>query len=315
MGKHRREPGGPGGEFSGVCSASSALSVVFRLLVLVSLLAFSAPAFAQFPFNALRFLKPDGQISPSLVTECSGLVQSLRYGGVFWALGDGGSGAAIVPVTADGKLARGWSGPVAVVGCNNYDWEDLALDDRGNLIIADVGNNSGRRKQLMLHFTPEPRPGVSSVRPARTLRVHYADQKEPSPDYDCEAVFSAGGHIYFLTKHRSDSRTRLYRLEGESASRSNPLRLVDSFDIGGMVTAADVSPDGKKVAVLTYTALWVFDYDRASGSIFRRGIRKTPIFAWQAEAVAWDGNETLVIGNEQGQLFRVALAGMDTVRP
>ena len=272
-------------------------------------------ASAQFPFNALRFLKPDGQISPSLVTECSGLVQSLRYGGIFWALGDGGSGAAIVPVTADGKLARGWAGPVAVTGCKNYDWEDLALDDRGNLIIADVGNNSGRRKQLMLHFTPEPRPGVRSVVPTRSLRVHYADQKEASPDYDCEAVFSAGGSIYLLTKHRSDKRTRLYRLDGDSPKRSNPLTLVDSFEIGGMVTAADASPNGKMVAVLTYTALWVFDYDRASGSIFRKAVRKTPIFAWQAEAVAWDGNDSLVVGNEQGQLFRMALADMETVRP
>jgi len=243
------------------------------------------------------------------------MVQSLRYGGIFWVLGDGGSGAAIVPVTADGKLALGWSGPVAVTGCKNYDWEDLALDDRGNLIIADVGNNSGRRKQLMLHFTPEPRPGVRSVVPTRSLRVHYADQREASPDYDCEAVFSADGRIYFLTKHRSDKRTRLYRLEGESTSRSNPLRLIDSFEIGGMVTAADVSPDGKKVAVLTYTALWVFEYDRASGSIFRRGIRKTPIFAWQAEAVAWDGTDSLVVANEQGQLFRLALSGLETVRP
>ena len=292
------------------------MSPVLRLAgVLAAVFLLAASASAQFPFSALRFLKPDGQISPSLVTECSGLVQSLRYSGVFWALGDGGSGAAIVPVTADGKLAPGWSGPVAVTGCKNYDWEDLALDDRGNLIIADVGNNSGRRKQLMLHFTPEPRPGVRSVVPTRLLRVHYADQKEASPDYDCEAVFSAGGRIYLLTKHRSDKRTRLYRLDGDSTKRSNPLVLVDSFEIGGMVTAADTSPNGKMVAVLTYTALWVFDYDRASGSIFRKGVRKTPIFAWQAEAVAWDGNDSLVVGNEQGQLFRVSLDSMETVRP
>jgi hypothetical protein len=243
------------------------------------------------------------------------MVQSLRYNGIFWVLGDGGSGAAIVPVTAGGKLAPGWSGPVGVTGCKNFDWEDLALDDRGNLIIADVGNNSGRRKQLMLHFTPEPRPGVRSVVPTRSLPVHYADQKEASPDYDCEAVFSAGGRIYLLTKHRSDSRTRLYRLEGDSPKRSNPLRLVDSFEIGGMVTAADASPNGKLVAVLTYTALWVFEYDRATGSIFRKSVRKTPMFAWQAEAVAWDGNDSLVVGNEQGQLFRVALSSFDTVRP
>lgn len=285
-------------------------------LALVLFLLLSAPVSAQFPFSALRFLKPDGQISPTLLTECSGLVHSLRYNGVFWAHGDGGSGASIVPVTASGKLARGWTGAVRVEGCKNNDWEDIALDDKGNLIIADLGNNNGRRKQLMLHFVSEPKPGAVSVRPTRTLRVHYEDQKGDSPDYDCEAVFSAGGRIYFLTKHRSDKRTRLYRLAGESTTRSNPLRLVGSFDVGGMVTAADASPDGKLVAVLTYTTLWVFSYDRASGSIFTKSesVRRTPIFAWQAEAVAWEGNDALVIANENGQLFRVALSSLQAVR-
>ncbi len=282
-------------------------------LALQVLLTISASA--QFPFSALRFLNPDGKIDSSLVTECSGLVQSLRYGGVFWALGDSGSGARIVPVTIDGKLARGWPGPVAVEGCRNNDWEDIALDAKGNLIIADMGNNDGNRKQLMLHFVKEPRPGARTVRPDRSLRVHYADQRSASPDYDCEAVFVSGGRIFFLTKRRSDTRTFLYRLTGESAKASNPLRLVDSFDIGGMVTAADVSPDGKLVAVLTYTALWVFEYDAKSGSIFRRGARKKLIFAWQAEAVAFDGNDRIVIGNEGGQLFRVPLADMEIVRP
>ena len=285
-------------------------------LALVLFLLLSAPVSAQFPFSALRFLKPDGQISPALLTECSGLVHSLRYNGVFWAHGDGGSGASIVPVTASGKLARGWTGAVRVEGCKNNDWEDIALDDKGNLIIADVGNNNGRRKQLMLHFVSEPKPGAVSVRPTRTLRVHYEDQKGDSPDYDCEAVFSAGGRIYFLTKHRSDKRTRLYRLDGESTTRSNPLRLVGSFDVGGMVTAADASPDGKLVAVLTYTTLWVFSYDRASGSIFTKSesVRRTPIFAWQAEAVAWEGKDALVIANENGQLFRVALSSLQAAR-
>ena len=130
-------------------------------LALVLFLLLSAPVSAQFPFSALRFLKPDGQISPALLTECSGLVHSLRYNGVFWAHGDGGSGASIVPVTASGKLARGWTGAVRVEGCKNNDWEDIALDDKGDLIIADLGNNNGRRKQLMLHFVSEPKPGAA----------------------------------------------------------------------------------------------------------------------------------------------------------
>ncbi|MGA1539634.1 MAG: hypothetical protein ACO39C_04350 [Chthoniobacterales bacterium] len=277
-------------------------------------LILAVPALAQFPWQAFRFLQPEGKIDPTLVSECSGLVQSLRYDGIFWALGDSGNAAAIAPVTADGRLAPGWSGPVRIEGYKNYDWEDLALDGKGNLIIADVGNNRGRRKQLMLHFVREPRPGTTATRPTRTLRVHYEDQREASPDYDCEAVFCAGGKIYLLTKHRSDKRTRLYRLEGESEKKSNPLRLVDSFEIGGMVTAADVSPDGKLVAVLTYTSLWVFEFDPASGSIFRRGMRWTPVFAWQAEAAAFHRNGEVVIANEGGQLYRVSVDSMEKVR-
>jgi hypothetical protein len=50
-------------------------------------------------------LAADGKISPSLVSECSGLVQSLRYPGVFWALGDSGSASAIAPSWSPLKAA------------------------------------------------------------------------------------------------------------------------------------------------------------------------------------------------------------------
>ncbi len=279
------------------------------------LLAAGRPAHAQWPWQLLGLLKPDGRIDPSLLTECSGLVQSLRYAGIFWALGDSGSGAVIVPITVAGALAPGWERPVRVEGWKNYDWEDLALDGKGNLIIADVGNNSGKRKQLMLHFVREPKPGDTAVRPTRTLRVHYEDQKEPSPDFDCEAVFCADDRIFFLTKRRSDGQTVLYRLSGDSPHRSNALRRVSSFPVDGMVTAADVSPDGKMVAVLTYTSVWVFDYDRRQGDIFNGTVRRMPFFAWQGEGLAFDGNNALVVANEQGQLFRVALDDFETVRP
>jgi len=285
-------------------------SILFAALFLAAVV----PARAQWPWQLLQLLKPDGSIKPELLTECSGLVQSLRYSGIFWALGDSGSGAAVVPVTASGDLARGWNGPVRVEGWKNYDWEDLALDGRGNLIIADVGNNSGRRKQLMLHFVPEPKPGATTVCPMRTLRVHYEDQTETSADFDCEAVFCANDRIFFLTKRRSDGHTILYRLSGDSSRRSNALRRVSSYPIDGMVTAADVSPNGKLVAVLTYTSVWLFEADPRRGDIFAGTVRRKPFFAWQGEAVAFDGNESLVVANEQGQVFRLRGADFETVR-
>lgn len=285
----------------------------FVVLALVA--AASSSAHAQLSLLGVNFLKPVGKLDLKLIPECSGLVQSLRYNGVFWTLNDSGNEPLIMPVIASGKIAPGWSGPVRIEGVRNNDWEDIALDSKGNLIIADTGNNWGRRKQLMLHFVKEPKPGTTSARPWRTLRVHYEDQKEASPDYDCEAVFEAGGKIFFLTKRRSDTRTMLYRLDGRSVKSSNPLRLVDSFDIGGMVTAADTSPDGRHVAVLTYSAIWLFEYDAKSGSIFRKGALRLPIFAWQAEAIAFDGNDALVVGNEEGRLYRVPVSDLRPVKP
>lgn len=284
-------------------------------VVLVLVVASFTAAQAQLSLLGINVLKPTGKLNLKLIPECSGLVQSLRYHGVFWALNDSDNEPLIIPVIASGKIAPGWSGPVRIEGVRNNDWEDIALDAKGNLIIADTGNNFGRRKQLMLHFVKEPKPGATSVRPWRTLRVHYEDQKEATPDYDCEAVFEVGGRIFFLTKRRSDTRTMLYRLDGKSVKSSNPLRLVDSFDIGGMVTAADTSPDGRHVAVLTYTAIWLFEYDAKSGSIFRKGALRLPIFAWQAEAIAFDGNDALVVGNEEGRLHRVPVSDLRPVKP
>ncbi|MEI7865417.1 MAG: hypothetical protein WCI38_08600 [Chthoniobacterales bacterium] len=281
---------------------------------LAALLAIVCSVEAQLPWQLLNFLPPAGRIPPSLVTECSGLVQSLRYPGVYWALGDSGSSASVAPVLADGRLAPGWSGRVKIEGTKNYDWEDIALDGKGNLIIADVGNNLGQRGQIMLHFVPEPKPGSIAIRPTRTLQVYYEDQKEITSDYDCEAVFYIDDRIFFLTKHHNNRFTMLYRLDGESTRRSNPLRRVGSFDIGGMVTAADASPDGKLVAVLTYTAVWIFDYDARAGTIFGRSARRLPIFAWQAEALAFDGNNSLVLANESGQMFRVAVSDFQIVK-
>lgn len=290
------------------------LSFPLWIVVIITLALFAAPSLhADVTLFGMHFPEKVGKMDAVLIPESSGLVQSLRYRGVFWTLSDSGSNPEIIPITANGQVTPGWSGPVRIEGVNNRDWEEIALDEKGNLIIADTGNNKGRRKDLKIHFVNEPKPGVTSVRPTRTLPVYFEDQKEASPDYDCEAVFEAGSQIFFLTKHHTDNRTRLYRLDGKSEKKPNPLRFVDSFEIGGMVTAADTSPNGKYVAVLTYTALWVFEFNPKTNTIFDGPIRKLPIFAWQAEAVAFDGNDTLVIGNEEGVLYRIPLARLKNV--
>ncbi len=306
-------------------SRRTARAVVCCAAGLALLAAWSAPAQpvapraapdAGLPFRLLRPLLPTGSFDTQLVPENSGMVQSRRHPGVFWTLSDSGGPQTLVPLTRQGELAKGWR-VVALDGVRNTDWEDITFDARGRLVVADIGNNFSRRRTLEFYFFREPPEGAATARPEKVVLAHYADQKEFPParrDYDAEAAFTVGGRIHVLTKHRSDTRTRLYRLEGESPRRSNPLVYVDSFEIGGMVTAADNTPDGRFVAVLTYHALWLFEYDPASGSLFRRSIRWMPIFAWQCESVAFIDEGKVLISNEQGWLFEVALDSMTKVR-
>ena len=91
------------------------------------------------------------------------------------------------------------------------------------------------------------------------------------------------------------------------AGVSNSLTLLDRIDIQGRVTAADASRDGKKLAVLTYNAIWVFEKPLDSDHYFRGKIAWLPISAKQAEAICWDNEETLLITNEQRDVYYVSV--------
>jgi hypothetical protein len=78
-----------------------------------------------------------------------------------------------------------------------------------------------------------------------------------------------------------------------------------------MVTDASLSPNGKFLAILTYRMLWVFDVSKTPenplvGQAWARPIQ-LPVSQWQVEGCAWLDNETLLLGSEEGGLFRVKL--------
>lgn len=250
------------------------------------------------------------------ISEPSGLVRSRTHPGVFWTHGDSGCGAAIHAVGGDGKLIRSF--PVEGGSC--IDWEDIAVDDAGYLYLADTGNNTNERRDLAVHRLVEPDPanGAGSVEIERTYRFRYADQKGfPDPadvSYDAEALFWAKGGLYLLTKHRGDMRTKLYRIPEEAAQREVALAPLGSFFVGGdkaryggMVTGADVTPDGRYLAVLTYHALFLFERPESGDQYLSRPVNRIDLNQHemqQTESIAWDG-WSLLVGNEDRKLFRL----------
>jgi hypothetical protein len=209
-----------------------------------------------------------------------------------------------------------------VDGAVARDWEDITSDGAGHLWIADTGNNDNDRRDLAVLRVPEPGLPISPgarIAVDRTVRVRYPDQAEfpPPPGerfFDSEALFWADGSLFLLTKHRGDTRTRLFRVPALDDGADVLLDPLGEFDVGadrrrkkGMVTAADVSADGQHLAVLAYHALFVFARPEDSRSWLSRPVARIELdqdVAKQCESVVWL-DDVLWFGNEEGELHRV----------
>jgi hypothetical protein len=247
------------------------------------------------------------------IVESSGVVASRLHPGVLWHHSDSETAAVLYATALDGSL-------IAAIRseAQNVDWEDIATDDAGHLYVGDMGDNKEARDDLVLYVFDEPDPretrGSGARLPAREVPFRYPDPlPEGSTSRDAESLFFWEGRLYLLTKRWSDRETILFRFPDLTGSSSEALVLerISKFDlggpalIGGMATAADVSPSGSHLAVLSYHAIFIFDLaggppDALSGP--HKAIRLQSTVTRQCEAITWVG-DSLVMTNESGRLF------------
>ncbi len=257
------------------------------------------------------------------INESSALVKSRIWDNVYWTLNDSGDKNRIFPVSREGKLYRAeWykedEGGVYIGDAVNIDWESMTTDSDGNLYIGACGNNYSARQDLCIYIFKDPHPrATGTTRYYQKLNFYYPEQSSyPAPEddsnYDCEAIFWAGGRLFLLTKHRSDTFTSLYTFNSMYPERQNPVTLMSKFDIRGAVTAAECNIDGSRLAVLTYTAVWVFEGE--IGNWFNGSVKWLPIKAKQCEAICWDDDDTLLITNEQTEIFELKTEKLISIR-
>ena len=253
---------------------------------------------------SLPFARLAGLVTSRQLDEISGLAASHVHEGVLWATNDGGNPARLYAISRRGRLLARFD----VAGVKNVDWEDLAsfeLHGRHYLLLADTGDNGGRRPGFALHVFEEPgKLANGTLRPAWTIRARWPDGPR-----DCEAVAvdAAAGQVLLVSKKRvppelfalplADPRgavveaRRIGRLAGvpqvgAELRRRDP-RLAALFS---QVTAADISPDQRTLAVMTYGS--VLFYRRNAGESWANAAARTPEAhdippIPQAEALAW----------------------------
>jgi len=257
-----------------------------------------------------------GVVLDGKLDEISGIAASGRFPDTFWVIQDGGNDALLHAISRRGsRLAT-----VRVAGVHNTDWEDIAAftwQGKHWLLIPDTGDNGGMRRTLQLHVVPEPDlVDGSQVRPAWSIAFRWPDGPR-----DCEAVAVdvAAGEVLLISKKRNphelfslplhptaglQTATRIALLAPPANLSNNTAD--DSADargraLGRQATAADLSPDGRTLAVLTYDRLLL--YPRKPGEAWANAVTRAPrtiALPWlqQAEAVAWlpDGKGLLATG-------------------
>ena len=257
---------------------------------------------------------------------------------LFWVHNDSGDEPRLFPLDAQARVripaglageqrgrasqsgADDWPG-VRIENAENRDWEDVTSDGT-HLYIADLGNNLNTRQNLGIYVVPWESLGDGPTAAAtRFIPVHYPEQTDFPPrdrHFDSESLFFADGELYAITKHREPFPSQrmqpganLYRLDSQSETESNPLILIDHHPDLTAATAAELSPDGQTLAVLSYTAVWLFERPQSGDAWLSSPSRQLPLdpeAARQVEAIAWLDGETLIVTNEQRDWFEVPVA-------
>lgn len=249
-----------------------------------------------------------GRMPDDTIPESSGLVKSPRHTGLFWTHNDSGGGVELFAVDATGQLRA--TAPIRGARCQ--DWEDIACDERGLLIVGDIGDNARRRAEVVLYRLAEPDPANPQVSPrVQTFRVRYP--KEVGSQ-DAEALVARAGVAFIFTKEGKRVRALRVALPDVPPAGAQEAQLAGETDAIGLVTAADLTLDGHWLALLTYTKVLVIELAVPLGQPPAAGQQAPPLFEGRrrargialgkAEAIAWDGGD-LVITTEGGEVWRI----------
>ncbi|QIX62443.1 hypothetical protein HER32_15145 [Hymenobacter sp. BT18] len=234
------------------------------------------------------------------VPESSGLARGPRPG-TFYTHADAGNAPVLFEVDAQGKLLNSLKLPV-----ENTDWESLAQDNSGNIFVTDAGNNNNSRRDLVIY-----RLNPSQPQQVGRISFAYADQSEFPPtksdrNFDCEASLWHNGQLYLFTKDRAQhSTSKVYTLPDQPGKHT--AKLLTKLSIAGEVTGADLSPDGRHLALLGREQLFLLE-----GNSLDEALKATPKVislsgAGQTEGVVFTDNGTLVISTEQGAIYQYKL--------
>lgn len=236
--------------------------------------------------------QPIGKYTHTAIRESSGIVASRQFKGVYWTLNDSGNPGVLYATKRNGELIR----EIKVNGLRNFDWEALGIDDKGQIWIGDIGNNSRMRFDLSVSVLNEPNPYTESE---ADVIVKYP-YKYPDKNVDAEGLFIAGGIPNIVSKEQQQAV--LYRFPELKEGTKQVLERIGELAEAKLVTGAGISEDGKRISVCTYRSLWV--YHNTTGNLSEMIQAKPWVLRhnFEGEAICFEGYN-LYLTNEARDIY------------
>lgn len=248
---------------------------------------------------------PIGSLDSPRLGESSGVVKSRKYADIFWTHNDSGNPPVLFAFRLTGEVIA----EIRVAGAKNVDWEDIAINDAGKLYIGDIGDNVGLRTMYQIYELLEPDPFATPSKPVRVTRTYR--YRFPEGQLDCEALFVYRDKLHIVTK-KARERPILYRLEPEDDGRLMPTR-VCTVPLAP-ITAADVSPDGRRLALCSYGQVAVFPIAGDLSKISEADPKRVSFpMILQTEACCFDGGDVIVTA-ESREIWRISSADIEMQR-
>jgi hypothetical protein len=214
------------------------------------------------------------EVTDPRISEASGIVASRRNPGCYYVHNDSGDSPRVFLIDRTGRLRL----EIHLAGSKAVDYEDISLapgDQPGtfDVCVADIGDNHDHRKKIVVYRFREPRlPETAAATAEGASATAVVDVHATAYDFryadgpaDAEAfcVHPRTGDGYILTK-RLDGRSAVYKLPApwnpREETRVQQLCTVELpagiTALSRIVTAADISPDGRRLAVRSYVNGW-----------------------------------------------------------
>lgn len=241
---------------------------------------------------------------PEIVTESSGLI--IYNDSLFITHNDSGDKPILYFFNKKGKLIH----QVIVSNAKNIDWEDITKDDQGNIYIADIGNNSNQRKDLVIYKIKGNNLLKNNVISSESIEISYEEQSDFPPkdeqlNFDAEGLGFHNDSLWILTKCRTipfEGNTYIYKVPTKTGKyklkRKTQLFIGKDGFTKDAVTGLDIY--NNKLYVLTYNRILIYSIIKNKLEFENQYFTKPYS---QKEAVAVKNNKEIYLTDESTKIL------------